>query len=118
MIGCVIRMQHTNARLLIDQQPCRDSLGLEKLTNFLRRKSKEALNKSMEGTARRAREGDRIMRIENHEENVFQNIARENFNPPPAQINIAFLPSAPPKITYVPGELNIEYVGNNFDRKG
>lgn len=113
----LVKIHHTYPKLLIDQQPCRDDLDQRTSLDFMRVQAQKGWQAAKDGVVRRASEGARLMRIENKEERVIQKIAWENTDLS-KEFNIAFLPETPPKITYVPGELEFQYVGNNFDRKG
>lgn len=150
-----VQIETTPLEMHIDQQDCWNEVGLKDNAALIYDNGQEARQAAMEGIARRAEEGTRLLSIENGGKPIIE-MAKEASNPPPKTVNIAFLPQSRPKIDFTGGEvhfslqegrvdwevipqkpiievsqypsvnvymqqwpsINIEYLGNNLDRRG
>lgn len=105
--AAILEISTEAAKLQIDQSQAWRDMGL--LTPL--EAGKQAADKGMqavkEGTARRAREGDQMMHIENGG-NAIAQIAKGNLGIAPVRSTIKWIPSVNAvKSTYVPGKLDI-----------
>lgn len=85
--------------LSIDQTPCRESLGLKTNGALTRAAAEEGKRIAFETIGRMSEEGDRMMRIESHEDAVV-NIATEKNIPEP--VDVEWQSINPPIIEYRP----------------
>jgi hypothetical protein len=96
------------ARLTIDQSKAWSDMGLFGPLAFTRKFAEEGRQALLEGIARRAQEGDQLMKIEN-DDNAIAAIATEKGLHPYKQLGIKFIPSANSvDIAYQPGYLDIK----------
>lgn len=96
------------ARLTIDQSKAWSDMGLIGPLASAREFSQEGRQALLEGIARRAQEGDQLMKIENGG-NAIAAIATEKGLHPYKKLGIKFIPSVNSvDIGYQPGYLNIE----------
>ncbi|KAB2953636.1 hypothetical protein F9B85_03170 [Heliorestis acidaminivorans] len=100
-----LQMQQSEGQLEIDQYPSRASLGLKNRTDALKDYAQAGRKAALEGAARRAQEGNALMRIE-HGGNPIASIAKNNSEDPPVDINIGYLER--PNIRYRKGELRVQ----------
>ncbi|HET7626966.1 MAG TPA: DUF6470 family protein [Bacillales bacterium] len=105
-----MRIEHRSGKLDIDQSQAFAEANLKSVFAWGREYAKRGHQAVLEGIARRAAEGDRLMKIENGG-NPIAAIAAENSAPPPARINIGWMPKSPfsVKFHYSPAELNIHW---------
>lgn len=118
MHGPLLNVHTTQARLLIDQSSCWANLGIKPVKDYIADFAAESRQKALEGDARRTREGERVMRLDRGEKNVFQHIAQERMQESAKGRIRSYSPDVKPELTFVPGKLEIDYLGYNFDRKG
>lgn len=111
-----VEINRTSPQLKIDQTKAWSALGEKSALELTSTIAKESYRLSLEGIARRARQGDRLgdLRIKT---NPIPDIARENFY---LKSNIRYADPVSPdlvEIRFIPGELNIEWFGGTVDRK-
>jgi hypothetical protein len=100
------------ARLTIDQSKAWSDMGLFGSLAFTRKFAEEGRQMLLEGIARRAQEGNRLMKIENGD-NAIASIAAEKGLHPYKQLGIKFIPSANSvDIAYQPDYLDIKIDAN------
>ncbi len=104
-----MHLERTPAKLTIDQTKAWEDMNLKSLPRVMEEFAQEGRSKAMEGTARRAEEGDELMRIENGG-NPMPVIAKRNSERPEASFNIGFIPSPfSVKFNYEPAILEIQW---------
>jgi hypothetical protein len=96
------------SRLTIDQIEAWAQLGFKPIPWLVEETANYGKQQSMEGIARRVRQGDELMKIEN-KTNPIPIQAEENGHKPEAQFNIGFIPSyGSVKIHYQPAEVHVK----------
>lgn len=118
MPGPLLNIHTVPAKLLIDQSSCWANLGIKPVKECLAEFAAESRQKALAGDARRVREGERVMRLDRGEKNVFQHIAKEKMQDTTVFRTKNYSLNVRPEFTFVPGKLEIDYLGHNFDRKG
>lgn len=104
----VVNIETVPGRLTIDQTEAWADLGFKTIPRLVAENAENGKRIAMEGTARRVRQGDELMRIEN-KTNPIPSHAVENAYKPEARLNIAWIPSpGSVKINYEPAKVNIE----------
>lgn len=104
----VVNIETVPGRLIIDQTEARSDLGFKTIPRLVAENAADAKRIAMEGTARRVRQGDDLMRIEN-KANPIPSHAIENAYKPEARLTIGWIPSpGSVKINYEPAKVNIE----------
>jgi hypothetical protein len=102
-----ITIDSKSARLTIDQSKAWSDMGLIGPLASTKKLAQEGRQALLEGIARRAQEGDQLMKIENGA-NAIAAIATGKGLRPYKQLGIKFIPSVNSvDITYQPGYLNI-----------
>lgn len=98
--------------LTIDQTQARADLGFKNREQLLEDFVQDGKQGVMEGTARRAQDGDELMMIENGG-GAIANQAERNAFDPPAEFNIGWIPRAGGvKLSYDPGSVDIQWKVN------
>lgn len=106
--GAEIRIENTPSKLTIDQTQAWNDMDLKSVKKRIEDAAQLGKQKVMGGVARRVRQGEELMKIENGG-NVLQRQASENGHRPEKQFNIGWVPSHfSVKIDYQPSELNID----------
>lgn len=100
-----VQIRQEQPRISIDHSHVRAELGFRDHRRFAAYWARRGHEQAAEGTARTAREGDRLARIEAGG-NAIADIARENFTDS-AEVNITPWPTCPPRITFSSGRLEI-----------
>lgn len=96
------------AKLLIDQTQAWRDMEIYGPIEASKRRAQEGYQKLLEGIARRAQEGNQLMKIENGT-NAIKQIAKAKNTPQIAPINIKWIPSVfSVKIEFEPNELDIQ----------
>lgn len=96
------------AKLFIDSSQAERDIGLLTPKESIEQAAQKGKQKVMEGIARRAGEGDRMMNISKNSGNVIQQIAASKAIPAPPQMAITWKPSVGSvKIHYQAGSLDI-----------
>lgn len=107
-----IQIERTPGRLTIDQTKAWEDMNLKSIPRLMEEFAQEGHSNLLEGIARRAVEGDELMRIEQGASPIPQ-IAKQNSEKPQASFNIGFIPSHfSVKIDYDPGTLDIQWKQN------
>lgn len=106
-------IDRTPSQLTIDQDQAWSELGFKKTSVLSQEFAEAGKQAAIEAIGEIASEGDQLAAIE-QKSDAFIAIATEKGNPPPADFNIAFIPShGSVKIDYTPTELHI-----NWERGG
>jgi hypothetical protein len=106
-------IERTPSKLTIDQDQAWSELGFKKTSVLSQEFAENGRQVLIEAIGEIASEGDQLAAIEQHSD-AFVAIATEKGNPPPADFNIAFIPShGSVKIDYTPAEVHI-----NWERGG
>lgn len=103
-----MNIETTPGRLNIDQSQARAEVGIQPTDQMVKEQANLAKQKAMEGIARRVRQGDELMRIENGG-NPIKSQAIENGNRPYYPLGIGWIPSyGSVKLYYEPAQVNID----------
>ncbi|WP_404427554.1 DUF6470 family protein [Ureibacillus chungkukjangi] len=103
-----ITMQTTKSKLSIDSTGARESADYKSSMSRTREISQKSIQDALEGTSRRAQEGNELMRIENGG-NPIANQAKTRGPQPYSSLNIKFIPQANSvKIDFQPGSVDIK----------
>ncbi|RST77480.1 hypothetical protein D4T97_003070 [Siminovitchia acidinfaciens] len=104
-----MHIERTPSKLTIDQTKAWEDMNLKSLPKVMEEFAQEGRSKAMEGTARRAEEGDELMRIEQGG-NPITGLAKRNSERPEASFNIGFIPSPfSVKLNYEPSIVDIQW---------
>lgn len=99
----VMRVQNPSGRLQIDNRAVRQELGVGSQLVSARERAAASTRTALEGIARRAQEGDRMMR----QPHVIAQLAKEaNYRNSHVETNVGVIPRSRPEITYV-GDPNV-----------
>ncbi len=94
----VMRVQNPSGRLQIDNRAVRQELGVGSQLVSARERTAASIRTAQEGIARRAQEGDRMMR----QPQVIGTLAKEaNYRNAHVETNVGLIPRSRPEITYV-----------------
>lgn len=105
--AAILEMSSQAAKLQIDQSQAWRDMGLLTPLEAGKQAAQKGMQAVKEGTARRAREGDQMMHIENGGDAIVQ-IAKSKLDIKPVRSAIKWIPSADAvKSTYIPGNLDI-----------
>jgi len=103
-----LSIEKVPARMTIDQTEAWADLGFKSILRLAAENAKNGKQMAMEGTARRVRQGDDLMRIEN-KINPIPSHAIENGYKPEARLSITWIPSpGSVKINFDPAKVNID----------
>lgn len=103
-----VSIETVPAKLNIDQSKARADLGFKPIPQLAAEFAKESIQAGLEGIARRARQGDELMKIENKGNPIIAQ-AIENGNRPEKQFNIGWIPRhGGIEIHYEPGKAVID----------
>ncbi|WP_080876230.1 DUF6470 family protein [Oceanobacillus timonensis] len=103
-----ITMRTSPGRLNIDQSQAWEDMNLLSAKQSIAKNAQDGKQAALQGTARRARQGDALMRIEN-DTNPIKSQAMENGFSHPKQLGLTFIPSPfAVETSYEPGELDIQ----------
>ncbi|WP_342774213.1 DUF6470 family protein [Aquibacillus sediminis] len=101
-----VTIERTPSKLSIDQSQAWYDMDLKNVFERTEEAAQNAKQAVAEGTARRAREGDELMKIENGGNPIAQQ-AKQNSEGQPKQFNIGWIPShGAVKIDYQPSEVH------------
>ncbi|MDQ0159656.1 DUF6470 family protein [Alkalibacillus salilacus] len=108
-----LNIETTPSKLTIDQTEALRDMGIISAEESARQNAQEGRQTAQEGIARRASEGDEMMKIENGTDAI-QNIVERNIPNPRQDFNIGWIPSShfAVDINYQPAEVNIEATPN------
>jgi len=102
-----ISMQSQKSKLIIDAHEARESMDFKSSMSRTRDVAQQSIQDALEGTARRAQEGDELMQIENGGSPIADQAKRRG-KQPYSSINIKFIPEAGGvKVNFEPGKLDI-----------
>ncbi|MGM9923425.1 MAG: DUF6470 family protein [Bacillus sp. (in: firmicutes)] len=105
-------IERTPARLTIDQTAAREAVDLKSIRKRIEEYADNGRQEWLEGIARRAQEGDELMRIENGGNPVAVQV-KANSERPEKQFNIGFVPPLfSVKLHYEPAKLDIGWQVN------
>lgn len=105
--AAILEISTKAAKLQIDQSQAWRDMGLLTPLEAGKQAAQKGMQAVKEGTARRAREGEQMMHIENGG-NAIAQIAKGKLGIQPVRSAIKWIPSVNAvKTTYVPGDLNI-----------
>ncbi|AST93341.1 hypothetical protein BC6307_19770 [Sutcliffiella cohnii] len=103
-----VSMQTIPSKLTIDQTQAWEDMGLKHIFRSIEEEAKKGHQHVQEGMARRASDGDELMKIEN-KYNALTEISKRNGTRKMHEFNIGFIPSPfSVKIDYQPSELNVD----------
>ncbi|KKB41130.1 DUF6470 family protein [Bacillus thermotolerans] len=107
-----LTIRRTPAKLTIDQTKAREDVDLKSVFRRTEEAAQLGQRDALQGIARRAAEGDELMRIEN-KSNPIPSHAKRNSEGPEKQFNIGWVPShGSVKIDYTPGKVEIDVKTN------
>ncbi|SEO59180.1 hypothetical protein SAMN04488134_10990 [Amphibacillus marinus] len=107
-----INIRTRPGRLTIDQSQAFADLGQFPVAESMRRSAAEGMQKAAQGSQRRRRQGDQLMKIEQGGDQI-ASIAKQNAPRQVRPFNIGFIPSHfSVKIDYEPAEVEINNVVN------
>ncbi|MBS4174162.1 DUF6470 family protein [Bacillus sp. FJAT-49736] len=117
-----LHIDRTPGQLTIDQSQARADMDLKSISQRWRDIAQKGHQDSLNGIARRAQEGNELMKIEN-KGNTIVNISKRNSERPTYDINIGFIPSAGSvKEHFEPAKVDIQWdlkkpINNSKPRK-
>lgn len=101
-------IQTTKSQLSIDAYEARESMDYKTSMSRTREIAQRSIQEALEGMARRAQEGNELMRIENGG-NPIADQAKRRGRQPYSSLNIKFIPQADSvKINYQPASVDIQ----------
>ncbi len=107
-----LKIETTPSTLSIDQTEAWADMDLKHISRRVAEMASQAKQDALEGIARRAQEGQQLMRIEDGG-NPIADIAKKNSAKPIYPFNIGYIPSAGSvKIQYEPAKVNIDVTPN------
>ena len=110
--AATLEMSRKRPQLTIDSTEAWASMNLKSVRRSIEEFAQAGRQGLLEGIARRAEEGDRMMRIE-HGGEAIQDISKERTTPPPAPFNVRFLLGRfGVETSYDPGRLDIQIERN------
>ncbi|NLY54034.1 MAG: hypothetical protein GX060_05385 [Firmicutes bacterium] len=93
-----MQVKAANGQLHVDNSAVRQDLGVGSQLQMAKEQARASIRTAQQGAARRAREGDRMMR----EPNVIGTIAKEtNYSRNHVETNVGLIPRSRPEIAYV-----------------
>lgn len=109
----ILQMEMTPGKLSIDQTKAWNDMDLKSVRKRVEEFAQLGYQDCLEGMARRAQQGDELMKIE-HKGNVIQAQAKENSERPYKQLHLGWIPSLfSVDIHYEPGTLTLEAEAQN-----
>ncbi|MBE4907053.1 hypothetical protein IMZ08_03150 [Bacillus luteolus] len=107
-----LKIRTLPGKLTIDQTQARADVDLKSIARRIEEFSNEGYQALLDGIARRAQEGDQIMKVENGGHPIAEQ-AEVNSKNPIYDFNIGWVPShGSVKINYLPSEVNIDVTVN------
>ncbi|HET7522321.1 MAG TPA: DUF6470 family protein [Bacillales bacterium] len=105
-----LTIRTTPGKLNIDQSRAFAEAGLKSIFQLIDEFADSGHRKALEGIARRARQGDRLMQIENGGHAIAE-LGRINSSDPPLRFNIGWMPNSPfsVKFHYRPANVHIQW---------
>lgn len=112
-----LKIKTTAGKLHIDQSQSRADIGILTVSAAMQQYADRGNQAILEGMARRASEGNRMMKIENGF-TAIQDIAREKMQKTYAPVWMKFIPQyGSTKINYEPGTIDIQYTARKPEIK-
>lgn len=106
--AAILEISTTRSQLSVDTTEARADVDLKSVRRRIEENAQYGKQKVSEGTARRAQEGQQLLRIENRG-NVIADLAKQNATPPPAQLGIRFVGGySKVQVSFQPGTTNIQ----------
>ena len=107
-----MELERTPANLTIDQTKAREDVDLKSIFKRTEEAAQWGREAVLEGTARRVREGEELMRIENGGNPIAEQAKRHGFLPE-HEFGMGWIPSeGSVKINYEPAKININFKVN------
>lgn len=104
-----LTIQTTRSKLTIDQTQARADVDLKSVFRRTEESAQRGYQDLLEGIARRAQQGNELMKIEN-KGNPIANQAKENGHKPMKEFGLVFIPSAGSvKIHYEPAQVKVNF---------
>ncbi len=105
-------IEHTPSRLTIDQTKARADIDLKSIRQRIEEAAQYGSQSVNEGIARRAQEGEELMKIENGGKPLAEQAKRHGYLPE-HELGLGFVPSyGSVQVDYEPGSLNINWTVN------
>ena len=105
--AAILEISTTRSQLSVDTTEARADVDMKSVRRRIEENAQIGKQVAMEGIARRAQEGQQMLRIENGGK-VIAVIAKQNATPPPAQLGIRFIGGhTKVQISIQPGTTNI-----------
>lgn len=103
----IVTINTTKSELTIDAFEARESIGHKNTRSRTAETAQQGIQDALNGTARRAQEGNDLMRIENGGNPIVAH-AESKGRQPYSSLNIKFIPQAGSvKVNFKPGQVNI-----------
>ncbi len=102
----LVKMTSSKPQLIIDQRECFASSGLKSYSELTQEAANRGRQQALEFIGKEASDGNLLAAIERGGNPLAQIAKRDAY--PQKQFGMVSMPSAPPKIDYIPGELKIE----------
>lgn len=104
-------IKKSKGKLIIDQSEAFADADLKSPLRRTKEQADKAKQVVLQDIAKEISEGNRLMKIESHDNNTIPKIAKEQSEPPPKYANIKFIPETPEKvkIDYIPSEIDITF---------
>jgi hypothetical protein len=107
-----MQIERTPSRLTIDQTKAREDVDLKSVFKRTTEAAQWGRQAILEGTARRIKEGEQLMRIENGGNSISEIAKRKRFLPE-HEFGLGWIPSeGSVKVDYDPAKVNINWKGN------
>lgn len=102
-----MKIKQNPGRLTIDQTQAWEELGLKSMKSFTRDNTQKAYRKASEAISKIVTDGNEMLNFHNGV-NAYAEQARRHANPPPADVNIKYIPSPfSVKVHYQRGKVDI-----------
>ncbi|WP_080843989.1 DUF6470 family protein [Cytobacillus gottheilii] len=105
-----LEINYKKSKLNIDQTEAFADVDQKSAARRTREWAEQSKQMLAQGVARRAREGEQMMKIENGGDAIAR-ISKQNSSPPMKEIGIGYLPKTPfrVKIDYDPGDVDVNF---------
>ncbi|MFJ7932824.1 DUF6470 family protein [Sporosarcina sp. NPDC096371] len=106
--AAILEISTTRSQLSIDTTEARADVDMKSVRRRIEENAQFGMQGASEGTARRAQEGQQMLRIENGGKAIID-IAKQNATPPPAPLGIRFVGGySKVQVSIQPGTTNIQ----------
>ncbi|MFC5735389.1 DUF6470 family protein [Cytobacillus gottheilii] len=111
--AATLEINYKKSKLNIDQTEAFADIDQKSAARRTREWAEQGKQMLAQGVARRAREGDQMMMIENGSDAIAR-ISKQNTSPPLKEIGLGFLPKTPfrVKIDYDPGNVDVNFTSS------